>query len=367
MLAPVKIVSRGDASLALSNATWSASLDGDVLRLGRASIEPRAIIVQSGREISIAAEATEVVTEDDALVRVITTGSSPEGHRLRCTFDFHQTEHIHLYVRLELAEGAAVDAVELPQLRVEGLRQLESAAGTVALDGDGALPLSESWLQLRGEEVVGVGMTKLPWYARWNDIGATGYFSLGNTRLHVSDGLVSFRGDGPLEAVPGSTIEASIFFRPVDESVEDLRYHATHDDPQENLYIPQVEWEQFLPRQSEDLWLGPPIFGGCINRPADQLIPRTLGMDILHRRRFSWNNEDLSLWLTTMSRSSRERSLQPSRSASGSSLTSVSRRSALRDDRSPEPGFARSTSSAKGANRLGAASGSGPNPTTSVV
>ena len=109
---------------------------------------------------------------------------------------------------------------------------------------------------------------------------------------------------GRIDASPGSSVEASIFFRPIDEPVEELRYQATHDDPQELLYIPQAEWEQFLSRQSEDVWLGPPIFGGCINRPADQLIPRSLGMDILHRRRFSWNNEDLSLWrMTEASRS----------------------------------------------------------------
>ncbi len=299
LLAPVKNVSKGKAGLELSAASYTASLDEGGLRLGRATIEPRAVVVQGGKETSIAAEATEIVIEDDALVRVIATGSSPEGHALRLTYDFHQTEHIHLYVRLELAEGAAIDAVELPRLALDGLRQIETRDGTVALDSDGELPLAEPWLQLRGQEVVGVGVTKLPWYTRWNDIGATGYFSLGNTRLRIADGAVSLHGDGPLDAVPGSTVEASIFFRPIDESVADLRYQATHDDPQENLYIPQAEWEQFLSRQSEDLWLGPPIFGGCINRPADQLIPRSLGMDILHRRRFSWNNEDLSLWRMT--------------------------------------------------------------------
>ena len=299
MLAPVTSASQGKAGLALSNAHWSASLDAGRLRIGRATIEPRVVLVQAGKEISITPEATEVVAEDDALVRVVATGSSPEGHALRLTYDFHQTEHIHLYVRLELAEGASIDTVELPQLGLDGLRQLETHAGTIALDSDGELPLSEPWLQLRGEEVVGVGITKLPWYTRWNDVGATGYFSLGNTSLRVANGVVSLRGDGPLDASPGSTIEASIFFRPIEEPVGDLRYQATHDDPQEILYIPQTEWEQFLSRQSEDVWLGPPIFGGCINRPADQLIPRSLGMDILHRRRFSWNNEDLSLWRMT--------------------------------------------------------------------
>ena len=54
-----------------------------------------------------------------------------------------------------------------------------------------------------------------------------------------------------------------------------------------------------MSRQIEDRWLGPPIMGGCPGRPADQLIPRSLGMDILAHRRFSWNNEDLSLWRIT--------------------------------------------------------------------
>ena len=104
---------------------------------------------------------------------------------------------------------------------------------------------------------------------------------------------------GPLEAAAGETLEMAFFLRPLDEPAEALRREAVHDDPREIRYIPASEWEQFLSRQVEDRWLGPPILGGCSNRPADQLMTRSLGMDILARRRFSWNNEDLSLWRIT--------------------------------------------------------------------
>ena len=101
------------------------------------------------------------------------------------------------------------------------------------------------------------------------------------------------------ELAAGETIEAALMLRAVEESPEALRREAVHDDPRELVYVPADEWEQFMSRQVEDRWLGPPILGGCPNRPADQLVPRTLGMDILAHRRFSWNNEDLSLWRIT--------------------------------------------------------------------
>src|SRR6185503_6494326 len=110
---------------------------------------------------------------------------------------------------------------------------------------------------------------------------------------------VGLHVDGPLVAAAGETIEAALFLRAVDETPERLRLEATHEDPREVVYIPRDEWELFQSRQTEDLWLGPPILGGCLNRPSDQLIPRTMGMDILAHRRFSWNNEDLSLWRIT--------------------------------------------------------------------
>ncbi len=91
----------------------------------------------------------------------------------------------------------------------------------------------------------------------------------------------------------------AFFLRAARRAPEALRREAVHDDPRELRYIPASEWEQFLSRQVEDRWLGPPILGGCSNRPADQLMTRSLGMDILARRRFSWNNEDLSLWRIT--------------------------------------------------------------------
>ncbi len=59
-----------------------------------------------------------------------------------------------------------------------------------------------------------------------------------------------------------------------------------------------------VPRNSrsgrrDDVWLGPPIFDGCPQRPYDQLIPRPLGLNVLARKRFTWSNEDFCLWRLT--------------------------------------------------------------------
>jgi hypothetical protein len=203
-------------------------------------------------------------------------------------------------VRLEWAQDVSLDAVEFPRFRIANMRSIDAKDVSLSLDADVMLRLREPWLQLRGDGVLGVGVTKFPWLARWNDVGATGYLTLGNTRLHVIPNVgIGLHVAGPLEASAGDTLEMACFLRPIDEPGESVRREATHDDPRELVYIPASEWEHFQSRQIEDRWLGPPIQGGCPNRPADQLIPRSLGMDILARRRFSWNNEDLSLWKIT--------------------------------------------------------------------
>ena len=296
---PLPKVSRNGGGLELANAHWTASLADGALRLGKASIAPVVILAQDGREIEVEARELDVVIEDDALARIVASGTSGEGHSLRITYDLHQTENLHVYVRLELAEAALIEAVELPRLHLDGLRQLEALAGSASLGENGEMPLLEPWLQLRGDEIVGVGITKFPWFARWNDVGATGYHTLGNAKLHMADGHLGLHADGPLDAAPSDTIEAAFLLRPLAEPIENLRFQTTHNDSREIVYIPAIEWEQFLSRQVEDRWLGPPIQGGCQNRPVDQLIPRSLGMDILAQRRFSWNNEDTSLWRLT--------------------------------------------------------------------
>jgi hypothetical protein len=266
-------------------------------------LEPRVVVVQNGRETIVTAPNLEVAIDDGLIARVIATGATPGGDSLRITYDIHQTANLHIYLRLEWREAVELEQVQLPRFQLMGGMggtRIVSATGEQSLAEAARLPLKEPWFQLRGDSVLGVAVTKLPWTARWNDVGATAYQTLSNLALVIVPGEgLALQAGGPYSAEAGDTLEAALYLRPVDEPAADLRFQATHEDPRELIYIPAAEWEQFMSRQIEDRWLGPPILGGCQNRPADQLIPRSLGMDILAHRRFSWNNEDLSLWRIT--------------------------------------------------------------------
>jgi hypothetical protein len=293
------VVSTGDG-LAFRNDHWAVSFEGSRLVVGPLVVEPEVVLASGGRETTVSARSLRIGVDDGLLARVVAEGASQDGHELRVTYDLHQTPNLHVYLRFELGRAERLDGADFPLLRLTGLSRLVSTAGSSALSETAVLPLHERWFQLLGDGVLGVGITKLPWRARWNDVGATAYATLANTRLRVVPGAgVALHAGGPLELEAGSTLEAALFLRPLAEPAERVRFEAVHDDPREVVYIPADEREQFLSRQTEDVWLGPPILGGCQNRPADQLIPRSLGMDILAHRRFSWNNEDLSLWRIT--------------------------------------------------------------------
>lgn len=296
----MKKVSRKGKSLEFANEHWSAAFDGGALVAGGIRVSPEVALSGSGGNVRLAANKAEVAIDDGLIARVIATGTSPDGHSLRITYDIHQTQNLHVYVRLAWGKNVKFDSVALPFLKLDGVSALQSKGVSADLKSAGAIKLAEPWFQLRGGKgVLGIGITKFPWAAKWNDIGATGYYTLSDIRLRVADGNVALEASGPFEASAGDTLEMAFFLRPIDELVEALRNEATHDDPRETRYIPASEWEQFLSRQVEDRWYGPPILGGVPNRPVDQLMPRSLGMDILARRRFSWNNEDLSLWRIT--------------------------------------------------------------------
>ena len=64
-------------------------------------------------------------------------------------------------------------------------------------------------------------------------------------------------------------------------------------------YVPEGEFAEQRVWEVEDRWLGPPITEGAMQRPYDQLITRPLGLNVLARRRFTWSNEDFSLWRLT--------------------------------------------------------------------
>jgi hypothetical protein len=294
---PVVRVGKG---LEFRNGHWLAAFEAGTLTINGIRLEPAVVLAQNGDRVAITTSEVAVAIDDGLIARIVATGVSPQGHVLRITYDVHQTANLHVYLRLEWGCSVELDAVQLPLLRVGSVARVVAAAGERSLAEPARLPLREPWFQLLGDAVLGVGITKLPWASCWNDVGATGYHTLANISL------VSVPGDGLALAATGShaadagdTLETSLFLRPVDEPAAQLRYEATHEDPRELIYLPAAEWDQFTSREIEDRWLGPPIMGGCQNRPADQLIPRSLGMDILARRRFSWNNEDLSLWRIT--------------------------------------------------------------------
>jgi hypothetical protein len=297
---PMQKVVRKSNKLEFSNGHWSVAFDGGSLVAGGARVTPEALLSGGGRDVRIVADKPESRIDDGLIARVVATGKSAEGHSLRITYDVHQTANLHVYLRLEWGRDVAFESVTFPVLRLDGAAALQSKGVSAELKGNAAFALGEPWFQMRGGKgVIGVGITKFPWAAKWNDIGATAYHTLGNIRLRVADGSVGIEAHGPFAAAAGDTLEMALFLRPFDEPVDALRNEATHDDPRETRYIPASEWEQFLSRQVEDRWYGPPILGGVPNRPVDQLMPRSLGMDILARRRFSWNNEDLTLWRIT--------------------------------------------------------------------
>lgn len=296
----MKKVARKGKSLEFSNEHWSVAFDGSGLVAGGVRVTPEAALSAGGKETRVAADDVTVAIDDGLVARVVATGTSADGHKLRITYDVHQTANLHVYVRLECGKDVKLDSIALPLLRLDGVSALQSKGVAAELSGSGRLKLAEPWFQLRGGKgVLGVGITKFPWAAKWNDIGATRYHTLGDVAVRLAPGALAIEARGPFEASAGDTLEMAFFLRPLDESPEAVRIEATHDDPRETRYIPPSEWEQFMSRQVEDRWLGPPIIGGVPNRPVDQLMTRSLGMDILARRRFSWNNEDLSLWRIT--------------------------------------------------------------------
>src|SRR5207249_3767254 len=93
--------------------------------------------------------------------------------------------------------------------------------------------------------------------------------------------------------------EAAFFLRPHRGEPAAVEAEGTHRERDEARYVPEGEYLHGLLWETEDVWLGPPIFDGCPQRPYDQLIPRPLGLDVLARKRFTWNNEDFGLWRLT--------------------------------------------------------------------
>jgi len=183
-------------------------------------------------------ESFELRIADPVLARVVEQGNAGPNLAYRATYDIFETPNVHVYLRIEAVADARIDLPELP------------------------------------------GVVKKPWWhARWNDVGAYGHAVI---------------GAGPLELARGETVECAYFHTTSDGGVREAAY-----DPLEARYVPEGEYRHSLLWECEDVWLGPPIFDGCPQRPHDQLIARPLGLDVLARKRFTWSNEDFSLWRVT--------------------------------------------------------------------
>ena len=195
---------------------------------------------------------------------------------------------MHVHVRLRAEEDVELEALELPALvGVDG--ELEQTGGA-----------SWAWIE-RGGSALTVAVKKLPWSAAWNDVGAHDHRVVARSRLEAgADGLAIVAGEVALAA--GRTIEAALALRVVPADAAGratARAEALYDHPDELRYVPEGEFRHQLVWEVDDLWLGPPIFDGCPQRPYDQLVPRPLGLNVLARKRFTWSNEDFGLWRLT--------------------------------------------------------------------
>ena len=216
-----------------------------------------------------------------------------DGVTARLCWDAHTTENLHLYVRLTAESPVRVERVELPRVALAD----GTGAAVDRADASGVL--------LGGAAAVGVAVKKYPWLASWNDVGAYGHRTLADSVLtaDADGGALAVATAFPVEMSPGQSLEAAVFLRRGAADSEDfraaLRHEVRYDHRDEVRYVPEGEFAEQRVWETEDRWLGPPITEGAMQRPYDQLITRPLGLNVLARRRFTWSNEDFSLWRLT--------------------------------------------------------------------
>lgn len=302
------------ASLRVANQFYRATWDAreGTLTLGEVVLRCAPATSIDGQPATPRVERVATTLATPTLVRVVEVGQlatdSAAPLRYRLTFDAYQTGNLHLHARITAEAPVRLSGLALPRLRflrhaferlayeADGLRR---AALTPARLADAA----GRWYDLQGSTgSLGLVIKKLPWRARWNDVGAHDHAVLADAALAIEgeDGLaLALRVDRPLTLEAGETVEAALFlrFHPGDEA--EVRREGTHRHPDEVKYSPEGEYLHALVWETDEVWLGPPITQGCLRRPQDQLIPRVLGLDVLARKRFTWNNEDFSLWHLT--------------------------------------------------------------------
>ena len=235
---------------------------------------------------------TEMPIQSPVMGR-ITQHLAGDGVTARLCWDAHTTENLHLYVRLTAESPVRVERVELPRVALAD----GTGAAVDRADASGVL--------LGGSAVVGVAVKKYPWLASWNDVGAYGHRTLADSVLtaDADGGALAVTTAFPVEMSPGQSLEAAVFLRRGAADSEDfraaLRHEVRYDHRDEVRYVPEGEFAEQRVWETEDRWLGPPITEGAMQRPYDQLITRPLGLNVLARRRFTWSNEDFSLWRLT--------------------------------------------------------------------
>jgi hypothetical protein len=278
-------VARDGTSISVQTEAGGVRIDADgTLRTGgvAARVAPHAGGQgPAGVQPSVAAETAR-------LTRVVHDYALGAGVSGRTTWDVHAHGAVHVHVRLRAERDVELPDLELPRID-SAPAEVEAAGGTAwawIADGEGALAAA---------------VKKLPWTAAWNDVGAHDHRVLAAAALAATEGGATIACP-PVRLDAGRTIEAALALRPVEAGAEGrarARAEAAYDHPDEQRYVPEGEYRHGLVWESDDVWLGPPIFDGCPQRPYDQLIPRPLGLNVLARKRFTWSNEDFSLWRLT--------------------------------------------------------------------
>lgn len=233
-----------------------------------------------------------VAIDGPTLVRVVHEGALGDDLRFRVTYDVFQTRNVHVYVRVQAQRDVDLRDLALPRVVLE----------RHAMRIDREIAEGSRWLDVAGDEAsLGVVVKKLPWKASWNDVGCHDHRSLAASALAVSGGdppAIEVTAAGPLRLRAGDTVEAALTLRRHQGDGESVVAEATYG-LDEAKYVPEGEYLHSLVWETQEVWLGPPITEGSPQRPHDQLIPRPLGLDVLARKRFTWSNEDFSLFRLT--------------------------------------------------------------------
>ena len=238
-------------------------------------------------------ERTEAAIAGPLMGRIV-QHLAGDGVTARLVWDAHTTGNLHVHARLEATRPLVAEQVELPRI---SLGEASTGAAVDRADASGVL--------LGGAAAVGVAVKKYPWLASWNDVGAHGHRTLADGVLtaEAGGGALAVTTAFPVEMSPGQSLEAAVFLRRGEAGSEEfraaLRHEVRYDHRDEVRYVPEGEFAEQRVWEVEDRWLGPPITEGAMQRPYDQLITRPLGLNVLARRRFTWSNEDFSLWRLT--------------------------------------------------------------------